>query len=321
MVPIISKIVARSKYPLKCPYPMTPGCVVIHNTANDAPAANEIAYMSNNDAEVSFHYAVDDREIVQGIEETRNAWHCGDGNGPGNRTGIAIEICYSKGGGERFDKAERNAAELAASILNRYGWGIDKLKKHQDFNGKYCPHRTLDKGWDRFVNMVRGYMDTVDKPVSKPESKPKPSPQPAKDKAPDVVYRVRCGGTWLPEVKNLTDYAGIIGEPVTDVAVKVSDGTVKYRVHVKGAGWLPYVTGYNVKDHVHGYAGNGKEIDAVEVYYFTPKGKAVRKAKYRVSPLKGGYWPWQYDNEKTGGQDGYAGAFGKTIDRLQIVIE
>lgn len=100
MVPIISKIVARSKYLVKCPYPMTPECVVIHNTANDAPAAGEIAYMTNNDAEVSFHYAVDDREIVQGIEETRNAWHCGDGgSGKGNRTGIAIEICYSKSGG------------------------------------------------------------------------------------------------------------------------------------------------------------------------------------------------------------------------------
>ena len=160
-----------------------------------------------------------------------------------------------------------------------------------------------------------------DKPVSKPESKPKPSPQSAKDKAPDVVYRVRCGGKWLPEVKNLTDFAGIAGVPVTDVAVKVTDGTVKYRVHVKGSGWLPYVTGCNIKDAVNGYAGNGKEIDAVEIYYFTPKGKTVRKAKYRVSPLKGGYWPWQYDDEKTGGQDGYAGAFGRSMDRLQIVIE
>ena len=324
MVPIISKIVARSKYPVKCPYPMTPECVVIHNTANDAPAAGEIAYMTNNEAEVSFHYAVDDREIVQGIEETRNAWHCGDGgSGKGNRTGIAIEICYSKSGGDRFDKAEKNAAELAASILTRYGWEIDKLKKHQDFNGKYCPHRTLDRGWDRFVKMVEEFLPKEEKPANKPETnKPAAKPvQPVKDVAPDVIYMVRTGGRWLPAVKNLTDFAGIVGSSITDVAIKVTTGSVKYRVHIKGAGWLPYVTGYNTADHVNGYAGNGKEIDAVEVYYFTPKGKTIRKAKYRVSPVKGGYWPWQYDDEKTGGQDGYAGAFGCNIDRLQIVIE
>ena len=122
-------------------------------------------------------------------------------------------------------------------------------------------------------------------------------------------------------MKNLQDFAGIIGQAITDVAIKVSEGTVKYRVHIKGKGWLPYVTGYNTGDSANGYAGNGQAIDAVEVYYFTPKGKTIRKAKYRVSPVKGNYWPWQYDNEKTNGQDGYAGAFGKTMDRLQIVLE
>ena len=62
----------------------------------------EITYMTNNDYETSFHYAVDDKEIVQGIEENRNGWHASDGNGKGNREGIAIEICYSLSGGERF---------------------------------------------------------------------------------------------------------------------------------------------------------------------------------------------------------------------------
>lgn len=146
-----------SKYGIKCPYIMTPGCVVIHNTAGDASAENEIRYMQSNNAEVSFHYAVDDKEAVQGIDLWRNGWHAGDGGkGPGNRTGIGIEICYSKSGGERFLKAEENAAELTAKILLDFTWGIDKVKKHQDFSsyGKYCPHRTLDMGWDRFLAMV-----------------------------------------------------------------------------------------------------------------------------------------------------------------------
>ena len=159
MVNIRQNLVDESKYSIKCPYDMDPEFIVVHNTANDASAENEISYMKSNDNKVSFHYAVDDIEIVQGILENRNAWHAGDGGeGQGNRKGISVEICYSKSGGERFDKAEENAAEFIASKLKEKGWGIDKVKKHQDFANKYCPHRTLDLGWDRFLNKIRSYL-------------------------------------------------------------------------------------------------------------------------------------------------------------------
>lgn len=152
-------LVDESKYNIKCPYEMNAEFIVVHNTANDAPAENEIKYMISNNNKVSFHYAVDDKEIVQGIPTNRNAWHASDGsNGQGNRKGIAIEICYSKSGGERFIQAEKNAAKFIASILKEKGWGIDKVKKHQDFANKYCPHRTLDMGWDRFLNMVKEHL-------------------------------------------------------------------------------------------------------------------------------------------------------------------
>lgn len=158
---IIQNLVAKEKYNIKCPYSMTPTRIVVHNTANDAPARNEIAYMVGNNNEVSFHYAVDDKEVVQGIPENRNAWHCGDGaNGKGNREGIAIEICYSKSGGVRFTQAEKNAVDLIVSILKKYNWGVDRVTKHQDYNGKYCPHRTLDIGWDRFIKMIEAKMST-----------------------------------------------------------------------------------------------------------------------------------------------------------------
>ena len=150
----------KNKISIKCPYSMTPDCIVIHNTANDAPAKNEISYMHSNSNTVSFHFAADDKEIVQGIDLNRNTWNAGDGvNGRGNRSGISIEICYSKSGGARFETAQRNAAELTAKLLKDYGWGIDRVKKHQDFNGKHCPHRTLDDyGWDYFLNLVKSFM-------------------------------------------------------------------------------------------------------------------------------------------------------------------
>lgn len=156
---IKQNLVNPNKYNIKCPYYMVPEFFIVHNTANDASAQNEINYMINNNNEVSFHLAIDDIEVVQGIPTNRNTWNAGDGaNGKGNRCGISIEICYSKSGGEKFIQAEKNAAQYIASELKARGWGIDKVKKHQDFNGKYCPHRTLDMGWDRFLNMIKTYM-------------------------------------------------------------------------------------------------------------------------------------------------------------------
>ena len=41
MVPIRENLVPKDKYAMKCPYTRTPTRVVIHNTANDAPAASK----------------------------------------------------------------------------------------------------------------------------------------------------------------------------------------------------------------------------------------------------------------------------------------
>ena len=82
------------------------------------------------------------------------------------------------------------------------------------------------------------------------------------------------------------------------------------------------MTGYNWKDDENGYAGDGKPIDALRVYYNTPTNivnqHGYQKAQYRVSSVNAGYYDWQYDIETGNGQDGYAGAFGKAIDRVQL---
>lgn len=142
--------------------------------------------------------------------------------------------------------------------------------------------------------------------------------------APNVTYRVRTlQDGWLPEVKNLNDFAGIENHPITDVAIKVDKGTIWYRVHVKGGGWLGKIYGYNIKDSAKGYAGDGKIIDAIQIYYTTPSdlrnaGK-VYLAEYKISPLKSyGYYDWQRDTNTNGGMDGYAGAFGVAMDKLLV---
>ena len=150
----------ESKYRVKCPYEMEPKGICIHNTANDASAMSEVSYMLGNNNKVSFHVAVDNERVVTAIPFNRNTFHAGDGrNGKGNRTQIAIEICYSKSGGERFTQAEKLCAEYVAYLLKQYNWGIDKVSKHQDYSGKYCPHRTIDLGWERFLNLIKMYLN------------------------------------------------------------------------------------------------------------------------------------------------------------------
>lgn len=163
---IIKNLIPSSLYPLKATYPMVAEAITIHNTASDASARNEIAYMHRNTASTSYHFAVDDIEAVQGLPLDRNGWHAGDGTyGRGNRKTIGIEICYSKSGGSRFKQAEKNAAKLTAQLLKERGWGIDRVKKHQDWSGKYCPHRTLSEtGWSNFLSMVQAEL-TPPKPA------------------------------------------------------------------------------------------------------------------------------------------------------------
>jgi hypothetical protein len=302
---IIQNLCPKSKYEIKCPNAMTPTRIVIHNTANDASAANEISYMLSNDKETSFHFAVDDVQAIQGIPLDRNAWHAGDGNGKGNREGIAIEICYSKSGGERWLKAVDNAAQLTADLLKQYGWGVDKVTKHADYANKHCPHRILDEyGWNNFILLVDNYL------VGDTQA----------EAAPTVTYAIHTsGGAWLSDVtgyneQNADGYAGITGKAADGIRAILSRGNIRYRVHTVGGSYLDWVVDHDAAQG--GYAGlYGKAIDGVQMELQNLSGYAV---EYRVSTIGGGYLPWVRNYNDTA--DGYAGIYGKSIDRVQIRI-
>lgn len=293
MVKIVKKIVPNKKYDIKCPYMMVPEYVTVHNTANDASAENEIAYMINNDNEVSYHFAVDDIQVIQGLPLDRNGWHAGDGNGDGNRKSIGIEICYSKSGGKKFIKAEENAAELIAQLLKERNWGINRVKKHQDWSNKYCPHRTIDMGWDRFIKMIDAKLSVVNNKNNI-----------------DIVYQTwdDVKNKWLPNVVNDSDYAGIFGHDVCGVYVNSSVGDVYYKVHYKGGGWLPEVR--NRDDYAGLY---NKPIDAFMIK------SNIKRITYRVHLRKGNRWlPWVTGYDQNDFNNGYAGILGQEIDAIQI---
>jgi N-acetylmuramoyl-L-alanine amidase len=187
--------------------------ITFHNTANDATAENEISYMRNNNASVSFHYAVDDKEVVQGIETNRNAWHCGDGSGvnSGNRTSIGVEVCYSESGGERYKKAEALAIKFIAQLLKERGWGVDRVKKHQDWSGKYCPHRVLSEGrWDAVKAAIAKELAALNGSkapaktgaATKPVKTTKPKASAKKLTVPTGIIRQGARGTAVKQLQN-----------------------------------------------------------------------------------------------------------------------
>lgn len=180
---IVNKFLTGAALRLKSPYAMDPQYITIHNTYNDAPASNEIAYMTRNSSQVGYHVAIDDAEAIQVIPFNRNAFHAGDGgSGTGNRKSIGIEICYSKSGGPRYAAAEENAIEYVAHVLNQKGWGMDRVKWHRDWSGKNCPHRILDEGRATSVrNRIAAKLAEIKEPrkevaaVSKPTNTPSES--------------------------------------------------------------------------------------------------------------------------------------------------
>lgn len=138
--------------------------VAMHDTGNTNAGADALAHAQfvqdvedNKTAHASgYHFAVDDKRIVQIIPVTDVAWHAGDGSsGVGNNEYIAIELCINRDRNKA--KSERNAQILAASLLATLG---GELKKHQDFSGKDCPGTLLHR-WPEFRGVIMGLRDSV----------------------------------------------------------------------------------------------------------------------------------------------------------------
>ena len=139
----------------------------------------------------------------------------------------------------------------------------------------------------------------------------------------NVYYRTYTDGRWLPEVTNYNDtdgngYAGIENKTFRGIAIKVDKGQLKYRVHVKGGGWLGWISDYDIDNWKTGCAGNKTiDIDAIQIDF---SGVSGYTARYRVSTISTkSYLDW-IEGYNTSNSMGYAGIFGRAIDKIQIEI-
>lgn len=151
-----------------------------HNTGNPAPTADARAHAhwlagveARNEAYIGAHFFVDQHRIVQTLPINEVAWHAGDGQGPGNISTVAIEICESQPA-----QAEANAILLNAALLITYpNW---QIYKHQDWSGKFCPRLILGQGrWPAFVQAIQTTVNRLraeaqPQPTAKAQAAPSP---------------------------------------------------------------------------------------------------------------------------------------------------
>lgn len=254
----------------------------------------------------SSHYGVGyDGSIANYVDEEDTAWT--NSNWDSNCKSVTIETSDNDNSWYVNDITLNALIKLVADIAKRRNLGKlvpgKNLTWHSMFTNTSCPGNYLLSKMQYIcdeANKINGYGGSTS------------------NQKVNVYYKVKTQKHgWLPEVKNLEDYAGWQGSPITDVAIRVDKGSIKYRVSPKGQNFLPYVTGYNTNDSINGYAGNGKPIDRIEVYYYTPNDiRPYKKIYYRANGL-----PWQSDNDKNSKMDGYAGIIGQNITKLEMYIK
>lgn len=296
---------------------ITPHCVVGQCSVE---TLGNIFMDTNREASCNYGIGTDGRVLLC-VDEGNRSW-CSSSNSNDQRA-VTIE-CAS----ETYHPYEMNSnvynslVKLCVDICKRNDkkkllWFNDKNKTlnyspksdemiitvHRWFDNKACPGDWL---YNRLGNLAKSVTDKLSGKVNKVEK-------------PTLTYRVYADGKWYNEVKGLSNIAGRAKQAISGVAVKVSEGNLRYRVHLLNGDWLPWVDGYDIEDDINGYAGiKGKVIDGLQVEF---EGVGDYKATYRVrKQCKDKFLPYQHNTEKDTEQDGYAGVIGYKIDGLQITL-
>lgn len=155
--------------------------IVIHETANYNEGANAQVHANlqsnGNSRDASWHYQVDDKQIIQSFPDNIRCWHAGSDY---NNFSIGIEICVNKDGD--YKKAVENAAALVKYLLKKHkSLDKDRVVTHHIASGwKDCPHylRSGAKGigWNDFARAITDSNGKVKIIKStKPKSTPKSS--------------------------------------------------------------------------------------------------------------------------------------------------
>ena len=137
--------------------------IVVHWTSNEsetATAMNHREYLQHATRYGSAHYFVDEKEIVQAIGDTTEAWSVGDNQGYGralngctNHNSISVEMCVNNG---YSSKMLFNTIELVKELLRLYPNA--RVCRHWDVSRKECPygyHGQNNPKWNNFLEEIK----------------------------------------------------------------------------------------------------------------------------------------------------------------------
>lgn len=170
-----------------------PKYIVIHETDNfskGADAARHAQAQAAGHLSTSVHYYAGSDGVYQAAEHTDGTYSVGREYGgvhavkdATNRNTINIEICVNEDGD--YTKARENAAELVRYLVQTTKIPAERVIRHFDAKGKYCPRKMMDnpelwKNFKRQIGQASGQQQT--KPDQVPE-----------DKERAVWYRVGTG--------------------------------------------------------------------------------------------------------------------------------
>lgn len=154
----------------------SPKYIVIHETDNFAKGANAERHaiaQFNGELETSVHYYCGDDGVYQSAMLSDGVWAIGKEYGGShvvrdatNRNSINIEICVNEDG--NYSIARKNAVELVKQLMLSSNIPAERVVRHYDAKGKYCPRKMLDKPelWLEFKRAI-----TVEGDLIKDETK------------------------------------------------------------------------------------------------------------------------------------------------------
>lgn len=110
--------------------------IIVHSTATPGVMAKPFRDRWNNATVAkAVHAFLDDKEVIECLPESREAWHVGTSTG--NRYYYGFEICEDKDHSEEyFLKAYKNAVEYTAIMVKRLGLSVSDVFSHKEGNRK-----------------------------------------------------------------------------------------------------------------------------------------------------------------------------------------
>lgn len=135
--------------------------IVIHDTANTGKGADALAhykYLQIATRYGSAHYYVDDKQIIQTIDDDTIAWSVGDKWAKKNRTradvtnynSVSVELCINQG----IDKVKAydNLLWLTRYLMQKYH---AEVVRHFDATGKPCPKSWQANNWAQWLRFKK----------------------------------------------------------------------------------------------------------------------------------------------------------------------